>query len=332
MNKKLILIIIYIISIYCSTANAFSSSSYLITNLAIKFFEYEKAYSHFKDNEINFNEKDLINKMYTLVISNFLEDAAKVSNSIIKKNKFNQQAWLVKLTYSIITNDENSFKEYKSIFKNEELPLIEYIFHSKFENKENSKLIAQSIYEVVQGSVSETNTADISYKLLLFYLMLCVNLDNDLKEAYFYTAQIYQIIKKYNKSSEFYNKIPKEHILYFDSQISIAINKSNLNEFMEAENYLIKLINLYPENYRIKLALADLYRYEKKYDKGIEYYSQIIKSENNTLENYWRFFFYRGICYERLLEWKKAEDDFLKSLEINKESSQVLNYLAYGWL
>ena len=40
----------------------------------------------------------------------------------------------------------------------------------------------------------------------------------------------------------------------------------------------------------------------------------------------------RGICYERLNNWKLAEEDFMKSLDINPDAPQVLNYLAYGWL
>ena len=40
----------------------------------------------------------------------------------------------------------------------------------------------------------------------------------------------------------------------------------------------------------------------------------------------------RGICYERTKNWKLAEKDFFMSLELNPESADVLNYLAYGWL
>jgi len=40
----------------------------------------------------------------------------------------------------------------------------------------------------------------------------------------------------------------------------------------------------------------------------------------------------RGICYERINNWKSAEEDLLKSLDINPESPQVLNYLAYSWI
>ena len=40
----------------------------------------------------------------------------------------------------------------------------------------------------------------------------------------------------------------------------------------------------------------------------------------------------RGICYEQSDNWEKAEVDFLQSLKIKRDSPNVLNYLAYGWL
>ena len=42
-------------------------------------------------------------------------------------------------------------------------------------------------------------------------------------------------------------------------------------------------------------------------------------------------YYLRGICYERSDKWDKAEKDFIESLKL-KEFSDVLNYLAYGWI
>ncbi len=49
-------------------------------------------------------------------------------------------------------------------------------------------------------------------------------------------------------------------------------------------------------------------------------------------EDLWNIYYMRGICYERLDDWDKAEKDFLTSLDIKPESPNVLNYLAYGWV
>ncbi len=41
--------------------------------------------------------------------------------------------------------------------------------------------------------------------------------------------------------------------------------------------------------------------------------------------------FARGICYERLDNWKKAEPDLIWAAEHAPETPLILNYLAYGW-
>ena len=40
----------------------------------------------------------------------------------------------------------------------------------------------------------------------------------------------------------------------------------------------------------------------------------------------------RGISYERLNFWDKAERDFLESLRVKPNQAYVLNYLAYSWI
>ena len=53
---------------------------------------------------------------------------------------------------------------------------------------------------------------------------------------------------------------------------------------------------------------------------------------NQKKDDLWNIYYRRGICYERLGDWKNAEKDFISSLNINPSSPNVLNYLAYGWV
>ncbi|MCS6760242.1 MAG: tetratricopeptide repeat protein, partial [Candidatus Devosia euplotis] len=46
----------------------------------------------------------------------------------------------------------------------------------------------------------------------------------------------------------------------------------------------------------------------------------------------WRFYYVRGISYERAKQWPKAEVDFLKALELNPDQPAALNYLGYSWI
>ena len=40
----------------------------------------------------------------------------------------------------------------------------------------------------------------------------------------------------------------------------------------------------------------------------------------------------RGIAYERVGDWEKAEKDFLNSLSVETNQAYVINYLAYSWI
>ena len=46
----------------------------------------------------------------------------------------------------------------------------------------------------------------------------------------------------------------------------------------------------------------------------------------------WNIFYQRGIAYERLKQWPKAEPNFRKALELFPDQPQVLNYLGYSWV
>ena len=68
----------------------------------------------------------------------------------------------------------------------------------------------------------------------------------------------------------------------------------------------------------------------EKYKEAIKIYSEII--DNDELLSNWNVLYSRGISYERINEWKKAEIDLKKALKLNPENAYVLNYLAYSWL
>ena len=46
----------------------------------------------------------------------------------------------------------------------------------------------------------------------------------------------------------------------------------------------------------------------------------------------WNIYYQRGIAYERLKQWPKAEPNFRKALELFPNQPQVMNYLGYSWI
>ena len=326
-SKNVLIIIILIIS---NKTFGLSSSSYLISNTATNLLDYEVASKGFLTLSEELNEGDLHNKLLTLVNVNLISEAQEVAKSILKLDRYNQEAWVVYLTNAKIKKNYKIFIQYKKLHKDRETELIDFIFFSQNGDISENRYISESILEIIKASISENQNQN-NYKFLLFYLSIASIIDPDFYETYFYLGKIYESIKNFSKAEDYYKKIITDHRLYLSSQKNIALNKSKQGLFNEGEKILKDLIDTYQGNTDLLIALADLYRIEKKYDKAIQYYTRLINNKNLYKDN-WRIFYFRGICYERINSWELAEKDFLYSLELNPDSPQVLNYLAYGWL
>ena len=313
------------------TSFALSSASYLITNSAINSYDYEKAYGQYEFSERSFSERDLYYQLLVLVNLNLLSDSVEVAKKIVKINPNHQEAWTIILTYARIKNDYKILNEYKKKFYNSEMELLKYTFFDEEGKIQTNPQIARSIFEIIKISISRQGI-NLDYKLPLFYLSIVNNLDKNFNEAYFLTAQIYQNLKKLSKAEKYFNYINAKHDLYIESQMNIAVIKSQQGHFVDGEKLLLNLIIDYPKNSQAQLAIADLYRFNQKYENAIKYYTNIINQDNIKDLEYWKIFYLRGICFERTNRWDLAEQDFLHSLKIEKDSADVLNYLAYGWL
>ena len=65
---------------------------------------------------------------------------------------------------------------------------------------------------------------------------------------------------------------------------------------------------------------------------GFRIIIEALKLNDIDNDKLWRVLYMRGICFERIDQWEKAEKDFLNALEVDPNLPQVLNYLAYGWV
>lgn len=86
-----------------------------------------------------------------------------------------------------------------------------------------------------------------------------------------------------------------------------------------------------PDDISAVETLADIYRVQKKWVEAAASYSKGIELLGAPRAGDWRWFYFRGVAYERSKQWPLAEADFRKALELNPEQPQVLNYLAYTW-
>src|SRR5690606_9360934 len=105
-----------------------------------------------------------------------------------------------------------------------------------------------------------------------------------------------------------------------------------MGEREEAIRRLNNIVATRPDDLDAVSVLGDILRYDEQYDKAIEAYTRAIEIAGGEAPADWRFYYVRGIAYERNKRWELAEADFLKALELNPDQPQVLNYLGYSWV
>ena len=127
---KLLLIIQFIVVFVSIKAYSFSSSSYLIANSAISFFDYDEANFQYDGSNLNyFNESDLEKKLLAYVNTNSLNKASKVAEKILNNDITNQEAWLVYLIYAKLHNLDKPFNYFEKEEKKGNFDNIKFIFY-----------------------------------------------------------------------------------------------------------------------------------------------------------------------------------------------------------
>ena len=209
--------------------------------------------------------------------------------------------------------DNNKLKEFNKIFKcnnhndivSEFLFLISNLYSSQDDFEKSNFYLNLSSY------LNPKFTFNLSLVAENFYL----NKEYD---------KVKTVLKNFNKDNEFYYwfRIKKE--------TQIIIKEKG---YEDGINFISSKFNKIDDpNLKIVFDVANFYKNSKKYEKAIDYYTQIISSLGNETDIKSDLLYRRGGSYERLGNYKKSDEDLLDSLVINPDDAYVLNYLAYSWL
>ena len=321
------LLIFYLITAFSMPVMAYTSSNFLISQLAYKNHDYETSLFDFNIDTAKYPNNDLLDKLIASVILENLEFANNISDNILKFEKDNQEAYLVKLVNLLLDNKSNEIKKLYSDTKTKN-DLIDFIFFNDDLLKDN-QTISKSIIDIVTSSFSNSDGYSLNYSFLLFYTSLARMIDISNDRATLIKGELFQKIGNDRDARLMFKEINQDSDFYLDAQINLALNYSFYLSYDEAIININKLLEKNNNLYPIKKILADTHRIEKNYKFAIQLYNEMIERNENDL---WSIYYLRGICFERLGQWDKAEKNFLKSLDLKPDSPNVLNYLAYGWV
>ncbi len=202
-------------------------------------------------------------------------------------------------------------------------------FTAIFSCKNHNDVIGEFLFLISNLFSSQNNFKKSNFYLSLsqyvnpkFLFNLSLVVENLFEEENYNQAK--KILKNFDTNHDFYYwyKIKKEAEI-----ISIRNNKKDGLNFIKSKFEKFK-----NPNQKFLFDIANFYKNAKEYQQATNYYSLIIDSIDGDTEIKSDLLYRRGASYERLKNFKKADEDFLSSLAIDPDNAYVLNYLAYSWL
>jgi tetratricopeptide (TPR) repeat protein len=103
------------------------------------------------------------------------------------------------------------------------------------------------------------------------------------------------------------------------------------NRSDEALRELDRIAADYPDSPLPAIQRGDILRSKERYADAIVAYSAGIAKLGQPGGEDWPVFYDRGIAYEQSHQWRKAEADFRRALQLAPDQPYVLNYLGYSW-
>ena len=250
---------------------------------------------------------------YIFFYINYLVENKKIeeAKAVAKKLEYINSTLLLSQSRSWI--EKGKFKEFNKIFScsNHNDIISEFLFLVSNLYSSEDDFEKSNFYLNLSNYLNPNFTFNLSLVAENFYL----------NKEY---IKVKEILKKFNKEDEFYYwfRVKKE--------AQMIIKEDGYEDGIGFLSSKFKKIN--NPNLKIVFDIANFYKNAKKYEKAIDYYTQIISTLSDDSDIKSDLLYRRGGSYERLGNYKKSDEDLLYSLRINPDDAYVLNYLAYSWL
>ena len=226
---------------------------------------------------------------------------------------------------------DNSLEKYpRNLLLNQyKIDLINSKNNFDFDCKKKQHIVAEILYITANALSSQS-----IYPLSNFYLNLSKYLNkeflafdtlmaenlykiNDLSGA----KNIYKKLTNYGDAFKWYSNKQISRILIQEKKRdkSIKLLSKSFNDLSYKGVY---------ETYDY----AEFLKNNEEFESAIKHYTDILKVIDKDHSLYPQVTDGRGVAYERIGEWDKAEKDLLDSLKVSPEQAYVINYLAYSWI
>lgn len=164
------------------------------------------------------------------------------------------------------------------------------------------------------------------------YLQYALALEPDNDQVLLQLAAVAEQQQEAEQAIALYRRIPDSSPMKRVSELQLGLNLADLGRHDEAIVHLKALLDAAPDDMRSYLALGGVYASKEDFKSAAEVYDKAVARLAKPERENWNVFYQRGIAYERLKQWPKAEPNFRKALELFPDQPQVMNYLGYSWV
>ena len=198
-----------------------------------------------------------------------------------------------------------------------------------FNCKNQSHVIAEIFYLTANALSSQS-----IYTFSNYYLNLAKYLNSDFKSFNTLLAENFYNMNELNKSLKIYENIEKQGAIFswhaVKQKARILIKEKKAEEALKLLKAAYKKLPV--KNIYETFEYAEFLKNNEKFESAIQYYSKILEKIKNDHPLYPEITDGRGVSYERVGQWDKAEKDLLSSLKVSPDQAYVINYLAYSWI
>lgn len=189
----------------------------------------------------------------------------------------------------------------------------------------------EGVAEIFFSTASILQNEGLSEEALI-YIQQVLYLNPDFTAARLMRGNIYEDLERYKEAIAEYDALPASAPYYYKGQLRKAYTLNAMGNSEQALDLLNDLQGQLQDSYQVQLARGDILMRVKRFDDAAQAYTRALQEIDTIHAEHWPIFYARGISYERVNEWQKAEGDFLKALEIEPGQPDVMNYLGYSWL
>ena len=200
---------------------------------------------------------------------------------------------------------------------------------SSFNCERKEHVIAEILY-IASNALSSQSV----YPLSDFYLNLAKFLNEDFHSYDTLLAENFYKVNNFEKAKKVYGNLSKK-----GKAFEWYSSKQLARIFIQEENkeLALKLVgdaynNFAKNDIYITFDYAEFLKNNEKFKESIFYYTKVLEEVKKNHPLYTESTDSRGVAYERIGDWEKAEKDLLASLEADPDQAYVINYLAYTWI